>query len=133
MWGEICPASGVRLCKTFPTWYVFSVDGLQTPSPERQNITRGDINGFSSVDWFIFRYAVPGCSDCVRSVHFFHAIEGLTPMLVIREEAKNAAPFYLLNGTTLLNDVKAGQSVTLEDVDLSGRSVYELYLKGLEL
>lgn len=62
-----------------------------------------------------------------------HAIEGLTPMLLIREEAKNAAPFYLLNGTTLLNDVKAGQPVTLEDVDLSGRSVYELYLKGLEL
>ena len=39
----------------------------------------------------------------------------------------------LLNGTTLLNDVKAGQPVTLEDVDLSGRSVYDLYLKGLEL
>ena len=62
-----------------------------------------------------------------------HAIDGLTPMLVERADAKNAAPFYLLNGTTLLNDVKAGHPVTLEDVDLSGRGVYDLYLQGLEL
>ena len=80
----------------------------------------------------VAQYDMPkGTALTVQGHH--HAIEGLTPMLVIREEAKNAAPFYLLNGTTLLNDVKAGQPVTLEDVDLSGRSVYELYLKGLEL
>ena len=62
-----------------------------------------------------------------------HAIAGLTPQLLERKEAGNVAPFYLLNGSVLLNDVKKGQSVTLADVDLSGLETYKLYAKGLEL
>lgn len=62
-----------------------------------------------------------------------HAIEGLTPELLERAQASDAAPFYLLNGSVLLNDVKKGQPVTLADVDLSGLSTYKLYAQGLEL
>ena len=47
--------------------------------------------------------------------------------------AADAAPFYLLNKAVLLNDVKKGQPVTLDDVDLSGLPAYELYLEGLKL
>lgn len=62
-----------------------------------------------------------------------HAIDGLTPQLLERKVAGNVAPFYLLNGTTLLNDVKAGDPITLEDVDLSGLEIYKLYQQGVEL
>ena len=48
-----------------------------------------------------------------------HSIDGLTPQLLERAAAKDAAPFYLLNKAALLHDVKKGQPVTLSDVDLS--------------
>ena len=62
-----------------------------------------------------------------------HSIEGLTPELLERKSADKAAPFYLLNGATLLRDVKEGDAVTLDDVDLSGLETYKLYAQGLEL
>lgn len=62
-----------------------------------------------------------------------HAIEGLTPELLERKDVGNAAPFYLLNGTELLRDVKKGEPVTLEDVDLTGLETYKLYAEGLKL
>lgn len=62
-----------------------------------------------------------------------HAIKGLTPQLLEQKEAGNVAPFYLLNGSALLNDVKKGQNVTLDDVDLSGLETYQLYARGLEV
>lgn len=62
-----------------------------------------------------------------------HAIEGLTPQLLERNSGNNIAPFYLLNGTTLLKDVKAGSPITLDDVDLSQLETFKLYKKGLEL
>ena len=62
-----------------------------------------------------------------------HAIDGLTPELLERKSAGDAAPFYLLNGSVLLNDVKKGQPVTMADVDLSGLETYKLYKQGLAL
>lgn len=62
-----------------------------------------------------------------------HMIEGLKPELLETQFAKGAAPFYLLNGVTLLNDVKAGNSISLADVDLSGSNAYNMYLEGLKL
>lgn len=62
-----------------------------------------------------------------------HAIEGLTPELLERKAAGEVAPFYLLNGSVLLNDVKKGEPVTLSDVDLSGLETYKLYMQGLEV
>jgi len=62
-----------------------------------------------------------------------HEIKGVTPELLERKVAGNAAPFYLLNGAVLLNDVKKGNPITLEDVDLSGLETYKLYVEGLAL
>lgn len=62
-----------------------------------------------------------------------HEIQGLIPQLLERTDAANVAPFYLLNNAVLLNSVKKGHPITIEDVDLSGIATYELYKKGLEL
>ncbi|MBQ6833032.1 MAG: homoserine dehydrogenase, partial [Lachnospiraceae bacterium] len=70
----------------------------------------------------------------VLTVHgHHHEIDGLTPELLERKEVGDAAPFYLLNGAVLLNDVKKGRPVTMKDVDLSGLEAYKIYQKGLEL
>lgn len=70
----------------------------------------------------------------VLTVHgHHHAIEGLTPALLKVKDAAKAAPFYLLNGAVLQRDVACGETVTLEDVDLTGLPTYQLYSKGLEL
>ena len=67
--------------------------------------------------------------------HFIahHQIDGITPELLVRADVGDAAPFYLLNGAVLQQDVKKGQPVTLKDVDLSGLSTYALFLEGLKL
>lgn len=62
-----------------------------------------------------------------------HAIEGLTPELLERKASGNAAPFYLLNGSVLLRDVKQGQPITMDDVDLSGLETYKFYTQGLSV
>lgn len=62
-----------------------------------------------------------------------HSIDGLVPELLERAVVGNAAPFYLLNGSVLLNDIKKGQPVTTDDVDLSSLDTYKLYQSGLEL
>lgn len=62
-----------------------------------------------------------------------HAIEGLVPELLERKSVANIAPFYLLNGTTLLKDVKKGDSITLDDVDISQLETFHLYKKGLSI
>ena len=62
-----------------------------------------------------------------------HSINGLVPELLEQNTAKNAAPFYLLNGAVLLKDVKKGEPVTLEHVDLSDLPTFDLYKKGTEL
>lgn len=62
-----------------------------------------------------------------------HSIDGLVPQLLESKTVNNIAPFYLLNGTTLLRDVKSGSLITLDDVDISELEAYKLYNKGLEL
>ena len=62
-----------------------------------------------------------------------HSIDGLVPQLLETKTVNNIAPFYLLNGTTLLRDVKAGSVITLDDVDISELETYKLYNKGLDL
>ena len=62
-----------------------------------------------------------------------HSIDGLVPQLAERKTAEHLAPFYLLHGMTLSKDVKAGTSITLEDVDLTSLETYKLYLEGLKL
>ena len=62
-----------------------------------------------------------------------HSIDGLIPELWERKDAEHVAPFYLLNGMILLSDVKKGEPITKDVVDLSGSRPYELYEAGLKL
>lgn len=62
-----------------------------------------------------------------------HSINGLIPQLLKQHDAVNIAPFYLLNGTVLLKDIKQGDFITLDDVNLSASAAYHLYQKGLSL
>lgn len=62
-----------------------------------------------------------------------HAIECLTPQLVERVSAADAAPFYLLNGAVVKRYIPAGAVVTLEDVDLNGQDTLNYYMEGLKI
>lgn len=62
-----------------------------------------------------------------------HSIDGLVPELWEKAEAKDIAPFYLLNGLTLKKEIKKGEPVTKDIVDLGDNVPYELYKKGFEL
>ena len=62
-----------------------------------------------------------------------HEIDGLAPELLESKEVQNLAPYYLLSGTELTREVKKGQPITMDDVDLSRLDIYKLYVQGLNL
>ena len=62
-----------------------------------------------------------------------HSIDGLVPELWEKAEAAQIAPFYLLNGLTLKHDIKKGEPVTKDAVDLGDGVYVDLYEKGLAL
>lgn len=62
-----------------------------------------------------------------------HSIEGLIPQLLEKKIAEEVAPFYLLNGAELLNNIDIGRPIKLEDVKLQDISIYDIYKKGLEI
>lgn len=62
-----------------------------------------------------------------------HSIDHMVPELWEKKDAADIAPFYLLNGMSLVRDVKKGAPVTLGDVNLEGQKLYELYRRGLAL
>ncbi len=130
--GHVMSKNGKYACIYYPYHYM----GLETPV----SILLGDLMGIGthpecrqvSVLAGVAQKDLPkGTTLTVQGHH--HAIEGLVPELLEREASGDAAPFYLLNGTTLLRDVKAGDPVTLKDVDLSELEIYKLYSRGLEL
>ena len=124
--------NGKYACIYLPYHYM----GLETPI----SILLGDILGLGthsecrqvSVMAGVAQKDMPkGTILKVQGHH--HSIEGLVPELWELKDAGNVAPFYLLNGTTLLEDVKAGQPITKDVVDLSGSLPYKLYNEGLKL
>lgn len=117
-------------------YYPYHFMGMETPA----TILLGDLMGIGthpecrqvSVLAGIAQRDLPrGTKLTVEGHH--HAIDGLTPQLLERKEVGDAAPFYLLNGSVLLKDVKQGDPITLQDVDLSGLETYKLYAQGLEV
>lgn len=117
-------------------YYPYHFMGMETPA----SILLGDLLGIGTHPECRQVSVLAGVADrdlakgTVLSVSgHHHAIDGLTPELLERKNALDAAPFYLLNGATLLHDVKCGQPVTLSDVDLTGLDTYKLYAKGLEI
>lgn len=130
--GHVMSRNGKYCCIYHPYHYM----GLETPV----SILEGDLMGIGthsecrqvSVLAGVAQRDIP--AGTVLTVHgHHHEIDGLTPELLERAAVGSAAPFYLLNGAVLLQDVKAGEPVTLNDVDLSGLETYRLYAEGLKL
>lgn len=130
--GHVMSQNGKYACIYYPYHYM----GLETPA----SILEGDFLGVGChpecrqvtiMAGVADRDLPAGTTLAVQGHH--HSIDGLTPQLLEKKDAADAAPFYLLNKAVLLNDVKKGQPVTLKDVNLSGLEAYNLYLKGLEL
>ena len=130
--GHVVSRNGKYACMYLPYHYM----GVETPV----SILLGDLLGLGTheecrqvtVMTGVARRDLPkGTALTVAGHH--HSIDGLVPELWEVKNAPDAAPFYLLNGAVLLNDVKEGKPVTLKDVDISGSLPYELYMQGLKL
>lgn len=130
--GHVVSRNGKYACIYLPYHYM----GLETPI----SILLGDLLGIgthpecrqvSVMAGVARKDLAKGTALTVAGHH--HSIEGLVPELWELQKAREIAPFYLLNGTTLLKDVKAGEAVTMDAVDLSGNRPCELYRQGIEL
>lgn len=129
--GHVVSRNGKYACLYLPYHYM----GLETPV----SILLGDLMGIGtheecrqvSVMAGVAQEDIP--KGTVLKVHgHHHSIDGLVPELWEKKDAGEVAPFYLLNGMVLLKDVKKGEAVTLDAVELSGRP-YEIYKEGYGL
>lgn len=129
--GHVVSRNGKYACIYLPYHYM----GLETPV----SILLGDLMGVGtheecrqvSVMAGVAQEDIP--KGTVLKVHgHHHSIDGLVPELWEKKNAAEVAPFYLLNGMTLIKDIKEGEAVTLEAVELSGRP-YEIYKEGYGL
>lgn len=129
--GHVVSRNGKYACIYLPYHYM----GLETPV----SILLGDLMGVGtheecrqvSVMAGVAQEDIP--KGTVLKVHgHHHSIDGLVPELWEKKEAAGIAPFYLLNGMVLTKDVKMGEAVTLDAVELSGRP-YEVYQDGCQL
>ena len=130
--GHVMSKNGKYCCIYYPYHYM----GLETPI----SILLGDLMGIGTHDECRQVSVMAGVAQrdlpkgtVLKVEGHHHSIDGLIPELLELKATGNAAPFYLLNGSVLLNDVKKGQPVTTEDVDLSSLETYQIYKKGLEL
>lgn len=130
--GHVVSRNGKYACIYLPYHYM----GLETPI----SILLGDIMGIGTHPECRQVSVMTGVADrdlpkgtLLKVQGHHHSIEGLVPELWELKDAAQVAPFYLLNGSTLLKDVKKGQPITKDVVDLSGSLPYELYNQGLEL
>lgn len=130
--GHVVSRNGKYACIYLPYHYM----GLETPV----SILLGDLLGIGthpecrqvSVMAGVAEEDIP--KGTVLKVHgHHHSIDGLVPELWERQDANDVAPFYLLNGMTLLKDVKKGDPVTLDAVGLSEMQPYKLYTDGLNV
>lgn len=130
--GHVMSRNGKYACIYYPYHYM----GLETPVSillgDFMDIgTHPECRQVSVLSGVADRDLPKGTELKVHGHH--HAIDGLTPQLLERKSAGSLAPFYLLNGTTLLKDIKKGEPITLDAVDLSNLETYKLYAEGLKL
>lgn len=130
--GHVISRNGKYACIYYPYHFM----GLETPA----SILLGDFMGIgchpecrqvSVLAGVAKEDLAAGTSLIVHGHH--HEIDGLTPELLETKTVENLAPYYLLNGAVLLRNVKKGDPITLDDVDLSGLEIYKLYTEGLKL
>lgn len=117
-------------------YYPYHFMGMETPL----TILLGDLKGIGSHPECRQVSVMAGVAEkdipagTVLKVHgHHHSIEGLVPELLELSSSGNAAPFYLLNGAVLKNDIKKGQPVTTDDVEIDGQPAYKFYAEGLKL
>ncbi|MBS6395921.1 MAG: homoserine dehydrogenase [Clostridiales bacterium] len=130
--GHVVSRNGKYACIYYPYHFM----GLETPA----SILLGDFMGVGthpecrqvSVLAGVAEEDMPKGTELKVHGHH-HAIDGLLPELLESRAVGNIAPFYLLNGTTLLRDVKKGEPITQDDVDLAGLPIYDLYVQGTKL
>ena len=129
--GHVMSKNGKYACIYLPYHYM----GLETPL----SVLLGDLTGLGTHPECRQISVMAGVAQeniekgtVLKVAGHHHSIEGLEPELIERKSADDLAPFYLLNGATLLREVKKGQSVTLRDVELSGNA-FEIYKQGLKL
>lgn len=130
--GHVMSTNGKYCCIYYPYHFM----GMETPA----SLLVGDFMGIGnhpetrqvSIMAGVAEKDLPAGTKLIVAGHH-HSIDGLVPELLERKEAATAAPFYLLNGAVLLNEVKKGNPVTTNDVDLQAHPAYELFKKGLEL
>ena len=129
--GHVVSRNGKYACLYLPYHYM----GLETPV----SILLGDLMGIGTHEEVRQVSVMAGVAQedipkgTVLKVHgHHHSIDGLVPELWEKKDAKEVAPFYLLNGMALLKDVKKGEAVTLDAVELSGRP-YEIFKEGYGL
>lgn len=130
--GHVVSRNGKYACMYLPYHFM----GVETPV----SILLGDLMGIGTHEECRQVSVMAGVAEedlprgTVLKVHgHHHSIDGLVPELWERRDAQQVAPFYLLNGTTLLKDIKAGEPVTMDAVDLSGSVPYQLYMEGMKL
>lgn len=130
--GHVMSRNGKYACIYLPYHYM----GLETPA----SIILGDFMGIGchpecrqvSVLAGVAQRDIPAGTVLKVEGHH-HSIDGLTPELLETKTVENLAPFYLLNGAPLLKDVKKGEPVTLDAVDLSRLATFGYYQEGLKL
>jgi len=130
--GHVMSRNGKYCCIYYPYHFM----GLETPG----SILLGDLKGIGCHPETRQVTVMAGVAKetlakgTVLRVHgHHHQIDGLTPELLEMKESGNAAPFYLLNGAVLKNDVQAGAPVSMDDVDLSGLEAFRMFREGLAL
>ncbi|MCI5840108.1 MAG: hypothetical protein SOZ89_06540 [Peptoniphilaceae bacterium] len=130
--GHIVSKNGKYACLYNP----FHIMGLETPI----SILLGDIKGIGTHKEckqvsVMAAYADKNFNkgDILRVSGHHHSIDGVIPALLEVSEARDVAPFYLLNGMKLKNDIKKGDYIKIQDVDLSEKPSYKAYLKGLNI
>lgn len=130
--GHVVGRNGKYACIYWP----YHIMGVESPI----SILLGDLLGIGtrtdcrqvSVLSGVAKRDLPAGTEFKVEGHH-HEIDGLAPELLESKDVSGLAPYYLLGGTTLLRDLKKGEPVTVEDVDLSGLDIYKLYLEGLKL
>lgn len=130
--GHVVSTNGKYACIFYP----YHLMGLESPVTillgDQMGIgTHTECRQVSILGCIAERDLAKGTPLTVEGHH--HAIDGLMPQLLERSAADDVAPYYLLNGSVLLNDVKKGQPITMNDVDLSNLDIYHLYQRGLAL
>lgn len=130
--GHLVSRNGKYACMYLPYHYM----GVETPV----SIILGDFAGIGShpecrqvsvLTGVANRNLAKGTVLKVEGHH--HSIDGLTPeLLICSSQTKNVVPFYLLNDLVLARDVKKGETITLDAVDISKSKPYKYYVKSLE-